>query len=93
MLDHVQTAAVVQVDHLLKRFPGTIAVRDVSFAIRRRSIHALVGENGAGTASKSICRKRQFSVYQLGYKFNKPTKHKLEIRMAKNQIGSYFISQ
>ena len=33
MLDHVQTAAVVQVDHLLKRFPGTIAVRDVSFAI------------------------------------------------------------
>ena len=61
MLDHVQTAAVVQVDHLLKRFPGTIAVRDVSFAIRRGSIHALVGENGAG---KSTVIKMLSGVYQ-----------------------------
>ena len=61
MLDHARTDAVVQVDHLLKRFPGTIAVRDVSFAIRRGSIHALVGENGAG---KSTVIKMLSGVYQ-----------------------------
>lgn len=61
MLDQIRTEAVVQVDHLLKRFPGTIAVRDVSFSVRRGSIHALVGENGAG---KSTVIKMLSGVYQ-----------------------------
>jgi ABC-type sugar transport system ATPase subunit len=34
-----------------KRFGGTIAVNDVSLAIRRGTVHALVGENGAGKST------------------------------------------
>lgn len=60
MPDKAQTEYVVRVDNLLKRFPGTIAVRDVSFAIQRGTIHALVGENGAG---KSTVIKMLSGVY------------------------------
>jgi len=52
---------VVRVEHLLKRFPGTVAVRDVSFSIQRGTIHALVGENGAG---KSTVIKMLSGVYR-----------------------------
>jgi ABC-type sugar transport system ATPase subunit len=34
-----------------KRFPGVQALRDVSFAVRAGSCHALVGENGAGKST------------------------------------------
>ena len=52
---------VLAVDHLVKRFPGTVAVDDVSFEIERSAIHALVGENGAG---KSTIIKVLSGVYQ-----------------------------
>jgi len=54
-------AEVLAIDHLVKRFPGTVAVDDVSFAIERGAIHALVGENGAG---KSTIIKVLSGVYQ-----------------------------
>ena len=54
-------AEVLAIDHLVKRFPGTIAVDDVSFAVERGAIHALVGENGAG---KSTIIKVLSGVYQ-----------------------------
>jgi ABC-type sugar transport system ATPase subunit len=54
------TQAVVRVENLLKRFPGTIAVQDVSFAIAPGTVHALVGENGAG---KSTVIKMLSGVY------------------------------
>ena len=52
---------IVRVEGLLKRFPGTIAVRHVSFAIAPGEVHVLVGENGAG---KSTVIKMLSGVYQ-----------------------------
>ncbi|MBX7120811.1 MAG: sugar ABC transporter ATP-binding protein [Opitutaceae bacterium] len=34
-----------------KRFPGVVALDDVSFSIERGSCHALIGENGAGKST------------------------------------------
>ena len=42
---------VVTLDGLLKLYPGTIAVNAVSFSVRPGTIHALVGENGAGKST------------------------------------------
>ena len=46
-----ETGDVLAVEGLVKRFPGTLAVDDVSFAIGRGTVHALVGENGAGKST------------------------------------------
>ncbi|MCY4377510.1 MAG: ATP-binding cassette domain-containing protein, partial [Spirochaetaceae bacterium] len=59
--DTRSAAEVLAINHLVKRFPGTIAVDDVSFAVERGAIHALVGENGAG---KSTIIKLLSGVYQ-----------------------------
>jgi len=42
---------VVRLEGIAKRFPGVVANRDVSLAIRRGEVHAVVGENGAGKST------------------------------------------
>src|SRR5471032_3019464 len=37
--------------HLTKRFPGALALNDVSFGVERGTCHALIGENGAGKST------------------------------------------
>lgn len=41
----------LEIKNLIKDFPGVRAVNDVSFNIRKNSIHCLVGENGAGKST------------------------------------------
>jgi ribose transport system ATP-binding protein len=42
---------VLEIRNLVKDFPGVRAVNDVSFDIRRNTVHCLVGENGAGKST------------------------------------------
>jgi len=41
----------VELRHISKRFPGVIANKDVSMSVEAGTVHALVGENGAGKST------------------------------------------
>ena len=44
-------SVAVELRHISKRFPGVIANEDVSMKVETGTVHALVGENGAGKST------------------------------------------
>ncbi len=52
---------LLQMKNITKRFPGVLAVDNVTFEVERGEVHALVGENGAG---KSTLMKILSGVHQ-----------------------------
>jgi simple sugar transport system ATP-binding protein len=44
-------SVAVELRHITKRFPGVIANKDVSLKVESGTVHALVGENGAGKST------------------------------------------
>lgn len=45
------TMAILEMRNIHKRFPGVYALKDVSFSVRKGSVHGIVGENGAGKST------------------------------------------
>src|ERR1700737_737437 len=41
----------IELRHIVKRFPGVVANDGIDLTVRRRHIHAIVGENGAGKST------------------------------------------
>lgn len=46
---------VISIRHVTKRFPGVVALRDVTVDVAQGQLHAFVGENGAGKSTLMKC--------------------------------------
>lgn len=53
---------ILKMEHITKRFPGTLALDDVQLSCEKGKVHVLLGENGAG---KSTLVKIISGVYSL----------------------------
>ena len=42
---------VLEMEGICKEFPGVKALKNVDFKVKKGTIHALVGENGAGKST------------------------------------------
>lgn len=49
-MDH-QSQPLVEFRHITKRFPGVLALSDISLTLEPGEVHVLIGENGAGKST------------------------------------------
>jgi D-xylose transport system ATP-binding protein len=63
---------ILEMEHVTKDFPGVRALDDISFKVRRVSIHGVCGENGAGksTLMKILAGVYPADTYEGGVRLN-----------------------
>ena len=67
----MQNDAILTMRGITKTFPGTIALNNVDFTLRKGEIHALMGENGAGKSTlikvlTGVYEKDEGSIWVVG---------------------------
>ncbi|HEY8060036.1 MAG TPA: ABC transporter ATP-binding protein [Acidimicrobiales bacterium] len=78
-------AMAVELEGIVKRFPGVVANDGVDLAVRRGAIHALVGENGAG---KSTLMKILYGMQPPDEGIMKVNGHPTAFRSPKDAIAA-----
>jgi ribose transport system ATP-binding protein len=61
MIAPISISPLLELKDITKRFPGVLALSNVSFAVGQAEVVALIGENGAG---KSTLMKTLGGVHQ-----------------------------
>ncbi|HHF09319.1 MAG TPA: sugar ABC transporter ATP-binding protein, partial [Candidatus Atribacteria bacterium] len=72
--------AILRFEKVSKRFPGVLALDEVSFDVKQGEAHALVGENGAGKSTlikivTGVHRKTSGEIYYEGKPVDFHTPH------------------
>lgn len=65
----------IEFSHITKRFPGSLALNDVSFSIKKGEVHALLGENGAGKSTLLNILHGVYGDYEGDFKVAGQTQH------------------
>lgn len=51
MAEAIKSPPILEMQGIIKRFPGVVALNDVDFSAKRGEIHSLIGQNGAGKST------------------------------------------
>lgn len=75
---------ILKLDNICKRFPGVVALKNMSIEFKKGEVHALLGENGAGksTLIKILTGAHEPTEGMIEYKGHKYSK--FEPKQAKN---------
>ena len=83
--------AVLSIKHLTKRFPGVVALKDVSFNLYENEILSLVGENGAGKSTLMKILSGSYTDYEGSIELDgKPVKFRTMADAQKAGIAMIF---